>query len=123
MADDERSDGNPGVWGRMVSRLQGEVPAEDREAYRRAGSKVYSLIADLELRRIEWGTTGVDAWTAPLSSQAALLCGWNAFALQTLGDSLLAADYESQPSTRGFVPPVTAEQTLAFYQQVPGWLG
>lgn len=116
-------DDRPGMWGRMVARLQGEVPAEDLEAYRRAGSEVYRLLDDLEKRRSEWATSGIDAWTAPESTQAALLCGWNAFALQVLGDSLLTADYESQPSTRRYVPPVTAEQVLAFYEQVPGWLG
>lgn len=121
--NDVSSSDRLGILGRMVARLQGEVPAEDLEAYRRAGGEVYQLLDQLELRRSEWTTEGVDAWTAPPSMQAALLCGWIAFALQTMGDSLLTSDYEAQPSTRGFVPPVTAQQILAFYEQVPGWLG
>ena len=51
-----------------------------------------------------------------------MLCAWNAFALQTLGDKFLEADYSLNPVTAGFVPPVTAEQVLAFYSQVEGWL-
>ncbi len=117
--DDDR----PGVLGRIVARLQGEVPAEDLEAYRRAGSEVYRLLDDLEQLRAEWALAGTDAWTAPPATQAALLCAWNAFSLQTMGDNLLTADNESQPLTRRYVPPVTALQIMAFYEQVPGWLG
>jgi hypothetical protein len=50
------------------------------------------------------------------------LCAWNAFALQLLGDELVAGDYQAKPSTVGFVSPVTAEQAHAFYGQVEGWL-
>lgn len=111
------------MWGRIVARMQGEVPAEDLEAYRRAGSEVYRLLGELEQRRAEWAVGQVNAWTAPPATQAALLCSWNAFALQTMGDNLLTADYESQPLTRRYVPLVTARQIVAFYEQVPAWLG
>jgi len=116
------SEQRPGLVGRLYARLQGEIPATELEAYRRAGSDVYALVADLEGDRADGALEGLDAWSVSETMQAALLCGWNAFALQVLGDRLLEADYESAPSTVGFVPPVTAEQALAFYGQVSGWL-
>lgn len=122
MPDEATDETPPGPWGRLMARLQGEIPATELEAYRRAGAEVYSLLDDLEGARAEWALAGLDAWTAPHSTQVALLCGWNAFALQAMGDQLLSADYESEPSTRGYVPPVTAEQVLAWYEQVPAWL-
>ena len=47
-----------------------------------------------------------------------LLAGWNAFFLQTMGDNLLSADYDADPKTLGYVPKITAEQALAFYNPV-----
>ena len=108
--------------GRFLARLQGEIPATELEAYRRAGSEVYALMDDLEADRATWKLQDLDAWSVPEATQAALLCAWNAFALQVLGDRLLEADYESEPSTVGYVEPVTAAQMLAFYGQVPEWL-
>src|SRR5207249_3105061 len=63
-----------------------------------------------------------DPWLFPEATQVALLCGWNAFALQLLGDRLLCADYEADPLTVGYVEGVIADQALACYGQVPGWL-
>lgn len=83
---------------------------------------MYALVADLEGDRADGKLDGLDAWSVPEPTQTALLCAWNAFALQVLGDRLLEADYQSAPSTAGYVPPVTAEQALAFYGQVPEWL-
>ena len=110
------------MWGRMMCRLAGEVPADVLEGYRRAGSEVYDLLEALEQRRLEWKIKDLDAWTVDSGAQVANLCSWNAFALQLLGDRLLEADYEANPRTRGYVPPVTAEQALRFYGQVAGWL-
>lgn len=106
----------------MVARLQGEIPADVVEAYRRAGAEVYALLDDLETLRLEATAAGLDAWSIEPATQAALLCGWNAFALQLVADQLLDADYEANPATVGYLPAVTSEQALAFYGQVPGWL-
>ncbi|MBI2709764.1 MAG: hypothetical protein HYX34_08715 [Actinobacteria bacterium] len=113
----------PGSWGRLVARFHGEVPAGALEAYRRAGGEVYQLLDELEQRRANRELAGKDSWSSSPSAQAALLCGWNAFSLQLLGDQLLQSDYDADPRTTGFVPPVTSHQALAFYGQVPGWLG
>ncbi len=112
----------PNLWGRMMARLNGEVPADVLEAYRRAGVEVYELLDDLEGRRLDIVLGSGDAWAVAPATQAALVCGWNAFALQLLGDQLLAADYEADPRSVGFVPPATAQQALSFYGQVAGWL-
>jgi len=51
MAGTQVPSDHPGILGRTVARLPGEVPATDLEVYRRAGSEVFSLLGDLEQRR------------------------------------------------------------------------
>lgn len=97
---------------RLRARVAGEVPAGVLDAYRAAGADTYDLFVSAERRRSAGGgVVGVF-----------FVCTWNAFVLQTLGDAFVEADYEADPSTVGFVPPVTAEQALAFYEQVEHWL-
>jgi len=112
----------PSLWGQLLARLQGEVPADTLEAYRRAGGGVYAALDEVEQRRLAAKIEGLDQWSLPLATQTGMLCSWNAFLLQTLGDQFLDADYRANPASVGFVPPVTAEQVLAFYSQVEGWL-
>ncbi len=112
----------PGLWTRLVAHLGGEVPATTLEAYRRAGAGVYELLSEVELRRADVALEGGHHGSADRTSRTLELCAWNAFALQLLGDELLAGVYRAKPSTVGFVPPVTAEQAHAFYGQVEGWL-
>lgn len=113
---------NPTVWGRMYARLQGEIPATTLEAYRRASFPVFEVMDLVEARRLECATEGLNPWTVPPATRAEFLCGWNAFVLQTLGNDLLDADYDASPATVGYVPPATAQQVLAFYDQVEAWL-
>ncbi len=119
------AEGGTGVSGeirlasKMVALLHGERSAAAVEAYRRAGGEVYDLADAFDRARLEWSAKGLNAWPAPHSSQVALLASWNAFALQVLGDELVAADYAADPTTAGFLPPVTARQALAFYGPVP----
>ena len=108
----------PGLVGRLVARLNGEVAAHALESYRRAGLQVYELADRLEEARQELLVEGDEE----TSTRLALLCGWNALALQTVGDHLLAADYERSPRTVGFVPPALASEALAMYGPVAGWL-
>ncbi|MEO7718958.1 MAG: hypothetical protein ABIY70_22390 [Capsulimonas sp.] len=111
------------VWGKLLSRLSGEIPADTLEAYRRASRPVYELLDQIETRRLECKAEGLTPWTVLPAMQAEMLCAWNAFVLQHLGDRFLQADYEANPATVGFVPPITADQILAFYGQVAGWVG
>lgn len=111
-----------GIWNRMVSRLHGEIPADTLEAYRRASLAVHDLLHQGDGVRAQGKLDGKTAWTLPANIQAELLCTWNAFVLQVLGNDFLDADYHDNPSTRGFVPPITSDQVLRFYTQVEGWL-
>lgn len=117
MADEE-----PGLLARIVAHLHGEVAVTALEAYRRGGASVWDLQPALEQRRLEAVVGGADGWTLPGALGAALLCGWNAAALQLLGDELLDADEATGGRDLAFVEPATAEQTFAFYGQVAGWL-
>jgi len=106
---------------RLVARLGGEVSAETLEAYRRAGLGVYDLLSAAEARRAELAATPGSA--VDHATRCFLACTWNAFALQSLGDAFVDADYSANPRTVGFVPPITKEQALAFYGEVEQWMG
>jgi hypothetical protein len=112
----------PTGWNRFVARLQGEVPAEELEAFRRASATVFELLDRMEHRRLECSIDGLDPWTVPPATRTAFLCAWNAFVLQTVGDQLLEADYRAEPRTPGYVPPTTAKEVLRFYRPVEGWV-
>jgi len=112
----------PKLWTRLVAALHGEIPADTLEAYRHAGAEAYELLDRAELRRGELTIQHADPWSTDPATKAFLLSTWNAFTLQLLGDELLDADYRVNPTTVGFVPPVTAQQALAFYAPVEGWL-
>jgi hypothetical protein len=109
----------PSLRGRIVAHFHHEVPVDALAPYVRAGRLVYDLRADLADRTL-------DASVSPEGDreriETARLCGWNAFALQVLGDQLLAADEERDPVTVGFVDRLVAQQALTFYGQVAGWL-
>lgn len=113
----------PGFLTRVFAALGGEVSAETLDAYRRAGGPVYDLLLEAEERRDALIASGAGAWSADPATRAFLLCVWNAFALQTLGDEFVEADYRANPRTAGFVPKVTREQALRFYADVEQWLG
>jgi hypothetical protein len=113
---------NTTAWGRIYAWLQDEVPATTLEAYRRASLPVFEVMDLAEARRLECATAGLSPWTVPPATRTELLCAWNAYVLQTLGDAFLDADYEASPATIGYVPPATARQVLGFYEQVEEWL-
>lgn len=113
---------NPTLLGRVYAWLQDEVPATTLEAYRRASLPVFEVMDLAERRRQECAAAGVDPWAVPPATRAELLCAWNAYVLQTLGNEFLDADYDASPATVGYVPPATAKQVLAFYEQVEEWL-
>lgn len=110
------------LWIRLVSMIQGEVSANTLEAYRRASLAVFDLLDQAEQERLTAAAEGLNPWTMPSAKQAELACSWNAFVLQTLGNAFLDADYRDNPKTKGFVPPITADQVLRFYTPVEGWI-
>ncbi len=114
--------GSPKLMMRVRAALSGEVSAQTVEAYHRAGGAVFDLYVEMEQRRGELATEHVDLWDLDSSTGAQFLCSWNSFALQTLGDAFLAADYSADPKTVGFLPKVTERQVLAFYSEVEPWV-
>ena len=112
----------PTLWNRMCAAMTGEISADTLEAYRRASLAVYDALDHAEAHRAKAKEEGKNAWTMAPATQAEILCTWNAFVLQTLGDRLLEADYDHDAATVGFVPAITSDQILRFYTQVEGWL-
>ncbi len=110
------------LWGHIVSRLQGEIPAQTLEAYRRASLGVYDMLDHTEQKRLDIKLEGHHPWQVPGATQSEILCSWNAYALQLLGDQFVEADYAGNPATRGYLPPITADQVMGFYEQVEGWM-
>jgi hypothetical protein len=108
----------PTLMTRLVSALRGEVSAENLEAYRRAGGVAYGELEKAEALRTELAVSRVLPRDVPAEAAGRLLCTWNSFVLQTLGEEMLDADYSADPRPAGFVPPVTAEQVMAFFGQV-----
>jgi hypothetical protein len=106
---------------RLAAAMHGEVSADTVEAYRRAGGAAYQDMTDAEQLRASLAASGAGLWGATPAQGSRLLCAWNAFALQTLGDELVEADYRADPRTKGFLPPVTAEQAAAFLGEVEHW--
>lgn len=106
---------------RLAAAMHGEVSATTVEAYRRAGATAYQDILDADQVRADLAASGAGLWGASPAQASQLLCAWNAFALQTLGEELIDADYRADPRTVGFLPPATAEQTAAFLGEVERW--
>lgn len=104
---------DPSLRTRLRARLAGEVSVDALGAYRTAGAAAFSLYLSAEEQRATGALAGHETFA---------LCTWNAFVLQTLGDAFVDADFAADPGTVGFLPPVTAEQALAFYDQVGWWL-
>ncbi|MFF5206461.1 hypothetical protein [Streptosporangium sp. NPDC000396] len=114
--------GKPTLMTRMAAAFKGEVPADELEAYRRAGGLVYAELEHAEILRRQLAQDGVNLWYGPQGAARQLLCTWNAFVLQTIGEHLLDADYAADPRTTGYVPQVTGRQVAACFDQVEGWV-
>ncbi|WP_158590292.1 hypothetical protein [Deinococcus sp. RM] len=112
----------PDLMTRLRARLRGEVSTEILEAYQRAGASIHPMLDKAEARRFMLRGTDRSWWDQPRHEQLATLCLWNAFILQTLGDTLLEADAAADPDTVGFAPRVTTDQARAYYAQVAVWL-
>jgi hypothetical protein len=113
---------NKARGSRIDAWLNFEVSAESLEAYRRASTLVSEVMDQAQARRLACAIEGLDPWTIPPATRAGLLCAWNAFVLQALGDAFLDADYAGNPSTIGFVPRLTHDQVMAYYAQVETWV-
>lgn len=101
---------------KLMAAIKGEVSAGELEALRGAGSEVYARFTDIEAERKS--LAGTDLWNPEPDPRARFATWWRAFACQVLGEAFLDADYEADPRTKGYVPPVTARQVEAFLGEV-----
>ena len=97
------------VWLRSL--LRGEVSTAEIEARRRAGMAAYSLAEEAE------AAGGDDRGSCVFR-----LCAWNAFALQTIAETMLDADSADDPATAGYVPPSTLRFVGDCLDEVPDWI-
>jgi len=97
------------VWIRSL--LRGEVSTAGIEARRRAGMAAYSLAEEAEA--VEGDERGTCLFR---------LCAWNAFALQTIAETLLDVDAADHPATAGYVPASTFRFVDACLDEVPDWI-
>lgn len=91
--------------------LGGEVSAAEIDARRGAGTAAYSLLDEAS------AAVGDDNGTRLFK-----LCAWNAFALQTIVDTLIAADAAGDPTTAGYVPRSTLAFARSCVDSVPEWI-
>src|SRR5689334_16886005 len=110
-----------GFVGRLTARWKGEVGVGTLEAFRRAGGAVYTDYHEAELVRRRLVEEGVDPWQVDRALGAQMLCAWNAFVVQVLGEHLLDADFATDPRTAGFLPAVTHEQVSRCFEAAERW--
>ena len=80
---------HPTLFTRLAAAMHGEIAATTIDAYRRAGAAAYQDLLDADQLRRELALAGGNIWTARRAQASQLLCAWNAFVLQSLGDQLV----------------------------------
>ena len=95
----------------LRSTLRGEVSTADLESRRRAGALAYSLAEEAD-----------EVTETDRGARLFKLCAWNAFALQTIADTLIDCDAQDDPATAGYVPRSTLLYATACIDQVPRWI-
>lgn len=110
------------MTGRFGAALRGEQPVEPLLAYRRAGGPAHEW---MQQERMWWAgltVSGVDPWTTSAPDSARLLCAWNAYVPQLVGEQLLEAEARAGTNRAGYLPAVSAEQALRLFRAVEPWL-
>lgn len=95
----------------LRSTVRGEVSITDLEARRHAGAIAYSLAEEADALQ------GADR-----GAQLFRLCAWNAFAFQTIVDTLVECDARDHPPTAGYVPRSTLRFASPCADEVPQWI-
>ncbi len=113
---------SPTLMTRLRAKIGGQRDAAVLEVMRRAGKAAYDERLRADQVRAELTASGVSPWNVPVGTSSQLLAAWNAFVLQSLGESLLDAEYGADPGTVGFVPAVTFTQAEAWLSAVEGWV-
>jgi hypothetical protein len=103
----------------LIGTVRGELSSSGLDGLRTVGASSYSLAEEAESLRLE---PGWDPWRQEPGPQLFILCAWNAFALQTTADQLLAADARADPSTAGRLPASTLAFAQSCYTQAMTWV-
>jgi hypothetical protein len=97
------------IW--LRSTLRGEVSTGQLTARRGAGTVAYSLIEEAA------AAVGDDRETCLFRA-----CAWNAFALQTIAETLITVDAADDPGTAGYIPRSSLRFASACLDRVPDWI-
>jgi hypothetical protein len=103
----------------LVGTFRGELSSSGLDGLRTAGASAYSLSEEADALRAE---PGWDPWDQSPGTQLFVVCAWNAFALQTTADQLLASGAPPDALTAELVPEVTLAFAQDCYTQVMGWV-
>jgi hypothetical protein len=114
--------GHLGIGARVRAALRGERRADALDALRRAGVVIYGELAEAEEARAALVAAGGDVWTMTSSMSGHMIATWNAFVLQTLGESMLGAEHPVGPGTAGYVRPAIFEQAWTWLATASEWL-
>lgn len=95
----------------LRSTLRGEQSIAGIEARRRAGGIAYSLVEEAD--ELESRDRG---------AQLFRVCAWNAYAFQTVVDTLMDSDARADPATAGYVPRSTLRFAGPCVDLVPQWI-
>ncbi|MGH2971626.1 MAG: hypothetical protein ACRDLE_05770 [Gaiellaceae bacterium] len=95
----------------LRSTVRGEVSIAELEGRRRAGAIAYSLAEEAD-----------DVQDNDRGAQLFRLCAWNAFAFQTIVDTMIDSDTRESPPTAGFVPRSTLRFASPCADEVPRWI-
>lgn len=106
---------------RMVAWLSGRVRATTVEADLHAGMAAYDDLSAAEDLRRDLAWSGADLWSLEAGPSSQLLATWCAFALQTLGEQLVASEYAARPRLFGYLPAMTAQQATVFFDAGRSW--
>jgi len=113
---------SPTLMTRLRAKIGGERDASILEVVRLAGRAAYDERMQADRARAELTAAGVSPWEAPVAVGSQLVASWNAFVLQSLGETLLDADYAAYPGTVGFLPAVTFAQAESWLSAVEDWV-
>lgn len=104
---------------KMRAARRGERNTATLEAMRSAGTAVYEELTIVEAHQDELRAGNRSAWDSAPDTASHALTTWNAYVLQSLGETLLDhADAEQS----GFVPPDTFDLAWRWFAQVQPWL-
>lgn len=108
---------------RLRAAIKGEVSAADVEALLRGSGQLEDLRQQIEQRRaVDEVAHPGRPWETHAEMGTALAYFWVAQGFIAIARVLKEVDDESDPGTRGYMPPISHDQALALLRQAPDFL-